>query len=83
MEERALKSIKGILQVFKPATVTDQHIYQALDLNWEDFEDSVQFIVGESLAADYIVTRNTKDFSPSSIPVVTPEQFIEIITDTE
>jgi len=30
---------------------------------------------------DYIITRNTKDFSDNSIPAVTPEQFIEIITD--
>ena len=81
-KEIALKSIKNILQVFRPATVTDQHIYKAIDLNWEDFEDSVQFIVGESLAVDYIVTRNIQDFSASSIPVVTPEQLIEITTDT-
>ena len=66
-------------KVFKPATVTDSHIYQALDLDWSDFEDSVQFVVGEGLAVDYIVTRNIHDFSYSSIPVITPEQFINQI----
>ena len=71
------------LSVFKPATVTDNHIYQALDMEWNDFEDSVQFIVGESLSADYIITRNTKDFASGSIPAVPPEQLIQIITDTE
>jgi len=69
------------LQVFKPATVTDRDIYQALELEWEDFEDSVQFIVGEGLSVDYIVTRNTKDFSFSSIETVTPEQFIQTVID--
>jgi predicted nucleic acid-binding protein len=79
------EAIKRMLNVFSPATVTDDNIYQALDLEWEDFEDSVQYIVGEGLSVDYIVTRNTKDFitniqSDSSITAVTPEQFIKIIT---
>ena len=76
----AKEALKTLLQVFKPATVTDSHIYQALDLDWSDFEDSVQYIVGESFSADYIITRNTHDFSSSSIPAVTPEQFLQAIT---
>ena len=76
--KKALK--EDLLQVFKPATVTDQHIYQALDLEWNDFEDSVQYIVGESFSADYIVTRNTQDYASGSIPAVTPEQFLKVIT---
>jgi len=79
----AHEAIKKMLHIFRPATVTDNNIYQALDLEWDDFEDSVQYVVGESLAVDYIITRNTKDFVSGSIPAVTPEQFIEIITDIE
>jgi hypothetical protein len=65
--------------VFKPADVTGGHIYQALDLDWNDFEDSVQYIVGESFSADYIVTRNTHDYASGSIPAVTPSEFIQAI----
>ena len=75
----AKEALKKLLQVFKPATVTDNHIFQALDLEWEDFEDSVQYIVSESFSADYIVTRNTQDYVSGSIPAVTPEQFIQTI----
>jgi hypothetical protein len=50
-------------------------------LEWSDFEDSVQFVVGEGLSVDYIVTRNTQDFSSGSIPAVTPEQFIQHIVE--
>jgi len=77
----AKEALKNLLHVFRPATVTDSHIFQALNLDWDDFEDSVQFAVGEGLSADYIVTRNTQDFSSSHIPAVTPEQFMRIITD--
>ena len=77
----AKESIKKLFQIFYPAAVTDMNIYKALDLDWDDFEDSVQYAVGESFSVDYIITRNTKDFSNSGIPAVTPEQFINIITD--
>jgi len=76
----AKEALKKLLRVFKPATVTDSNIYQALNLDWSDFEDSVQYVVGESFDVDYIITRNTQDYAPSSIPAVTPEQFIQAIT---
>ena len=77
----AIETMKELLSIYQPATVTDKNIYKALDLDWDDFEDSVQYIVGESLDLDYIITWNTSDFSKGNIPSVTPEQFIEIITD--
>jgi predicted nucleic acid-binding protein len=79
----AHEAIKKMLLVFSPATVTGNDIYKALDLEWNDFEDSVQYVVGEGLAVDYIVTRNIKDFTSGSITAVTPEQFIETIIDIE
>jgi predicted nucleic acid-binding protein len=79
----AKEALKNLLHVFKPATVTDSYIFQALELDWDDFEDSVQFTVGEGFSADYIVTRNTQDFFSSHIPVVTPKAFMQIITDNE
>lgn len=82
----AKEALKKLLQVIKPATVTDTHIYQALSLDWSDFEDSVQYVVGESITADFIITRNTKDYICGSIPAVTPEQFVKdntVIDDEE
>jgi predicted nucleic acid-binding protein len=80
-KKTAREAIKHTLCIYYPATVTDEDIYKALDLTWDDFEDSVQFVVGEGLSVNYIVTRNTQDFSSSSIPAVTPEQFLQIIAD--
>jgi len=82
-KKTAREAIKHLLYIFYPATVTGDDIYQALDLEWEDFEDSVQYIVGEGLTVDYIVTRNIQDFTSGSIAVITPEQFIETITNVE
>jgi len=82
-KKAAREAIKRLLKVFHPATVTDGNIFQALELDWSDFEDSLQFVVGKALLADFIITRNIKDFASSSISTVTPEQFIQTITDIE
>jgi predicted nucleic acid-binding protein len=73
--------MKKILKVISVATVTGNNIYQALDLGWNDFEDSVQYIVGESISADYIITRDADDFKNSIIKIVTPEQFLDILSN--
>jgi predicted nucleic acid-binding protein len=73
--------IKKILKVISVATITENNIYQALDLDWNDFEDSVQYIVGESISADYIITRNVDDFNNGTIKIVTPEQFLNILSE--
>lgn len=82
-KNEARNTIKHLLHVFYPATVTDKNIYYALELEWDDFEDSIQFVVGKDLSVDFIVTRNTQDFSLSSINAVTPDQFIQTIADIE
>jgi len=82
-KKTAKEALKNLLQVFKPATVTDNHIYRALNLDWNDFEDSVQYVVGESFSADFIITGNIDDYALGSIPVITPEQFIKIIAKDE
>ncbi|MDR1955947.1 MAG: hypothetical protein LBQ30_03750 [Treponema sp.] len=56
-------------------------MYEAWDSEWDDFEDSIQYIAGKSISAAYIITRNKADFRNSTIEIVTPEQFINIITD--
>ncbi|MBR0126608.1 MAG: PIN domain-containing protein [Treponema sp.] len=44
-----------------------------------DLEDSLQMVCAENYALDYIVTRNTKDFSASKIPAIEPDTFINIL----
>ena len=59
-------------------------IIQALkDDDFSDFEDCLQMQCALSLRADYIVTRNVKDFAASEIPAVTPEEFLKILEEQE
>jgi len=52
---------------------------RAAALEYSDYEDTLQMICAERIKADHIVTRNIKDFSGSSVPAITPADFISII----
>ena len=47
--------------------------------NFTDFEDCLQTECAKDFAADYIVTRNTKDFLFSDVPVIEPIEFIRLV----
>ena len=54
-------------------------IYRAVDLDWNDFEDAVQYTTGERVQADYIITRDVKGYANSGIPAVQPADFLRIM----
>ena len=47
-----------------------------MDLDWDDFEDAVQSATAERLHADYIITRNVKDFARSRVTAFTPSELL-------
>lgn len=48
----------------------------AMGINNNDFEDALLMACAERESMDYIVTRNTAHFNGSSVPVVTPADFV-------
>jgi len=46
------------------------------DDNFNDFEDCLQVECAKDFGADFIVTRNAKDFQGSNVPVTEPSNFI-------
>ena len=44
--------------------------------DFPDFEDCLQEECAKQVAANYIITRNTADFLVSSIPSITPADFV-------
>ena len=53
---------KHLIGTVSVAAVDEYAILKALEMEWNDFEDCVQYVVSENISADYIVTRNPKDF---------------------
>lgn len=64
----------NLIFVFTDFSVSD--LTRAAGLNWKDFEDAVQSVTAERVHADYIITRNIRDFSKSKIIAFTPSELL-------
>lgn len=70
--------LEKLLQIVFIAGVTDIEIKKALQANWSDFEDAVQYFVAENVEVSYIITRNKKDYLSGKIMVVEPLEFLNM-----
>ena len=76
----AINLLKTLLTSVDIAAVTSSEIRRTIDLDWDDFEDAVQYAAGENISVDYIVTRNTSDFKSTVLPVVAPDELLNILS---
>lgn len=75
-KELVKKLMKELLTIVSIASVTGQEIQNALDLEWSDFEDSVQYSVALLQEMDGIVTRNPSDYQGAKVKVWRPEELL-------
>lgn len=66
--------IENNLSFLRLVGITPEDARKALAARWSDFEDCLVARCAEKINADYIVTRNVKDFTASSVEAVTPEE---------
>ncbi len=74
------KLLLDILNLLRIAGADHESVINALQReDFSDFEDCLQDECAKQIHADYIVTRNTTDFSVSDIPAITPESLSKIL----
>ena len=75
----AMASLKNLRSILSITEVNERIVDLALNSNFSDFEDAVQYYAALSANADAIITRNIKDYKRSTIPVLTAEQFLRTL----
>ena len=70
-------TLAAISHLFDLISVTPTDYEMALKSPVEDFEDALIVSTAERNEIDLIITRNLKDFEHSSVPAMTPSDFIE------
>ena len=80
-KEISLGKMKDLLfelfNFIKIANVGEDEIKKAFSLGFTDYEDALQAQTAMSVNATHVITRNKKDFTKSSLEVITPKEFIE------
>jgi predicted nucleic acid-binding protein len=73
------KTISGIIKRFKVIATDEEILTKALHSGIDDFEDAVIEVSSKENEAEYILTRNTKDFKKSMVKAITPEELLVIL----
>lgn len=74
--ERIAQVVRALALIFKSADFTSSDMVHAAEIGWNDYEDAVQSVIAERIHADYIITRNVKDFLKSKVMALTPGELI-------
>lgn len=75
--EKVLVILSKIFCIFNVEDLRSDDLLNAASLDFSDYEDAVQASTAERIKAEYIVTRNLKDYKNSTVPPITPEEFLE------
>ena len=75
----ARSALRRLISLFEIATVNRPVIERALESKIPDFEDAVLNEAGQMAGADFVITRNTKDFTGSSLKVCDPDEFLALL----
>jgi predicted nucleic acid-binding protein len=75
---KALNEIRSVLTIVEIADTTEAILLRALESGNHDFEDAVQSETARKAAADYIITRNSPDFTTSTVLSISPEDFLKL-----
>lgn len=73
------EAVQTLLAIVEVEDVKKADILGAFDSKMSDYEDAVQAQCAKRNKADYIVTRNSRDFVQSPIPAILPGDMARLL----
>ena len=80
---KAKEILRVLFSTFNITTISFDDLNCALELQMNDFEDALLASCAKRAKADYIITRNIKDFVNSPVPPILPVDFISSFFQTD
>lgn len=74
--EKTEEVLKKLSLIFSFAELSGADLLKAACLHWNDYEDALLAVTAERLRADFIITRNVKDFKQSKVLALTPAELL-------
>lgn len=80
LDSERIKEILTVLtSLFTVVDLREADLLKAADLDFADYEDALQSVCATRVKANYIVTRNIKNFKNSPVPAIKPSELFERI----
>lgn len=80
-ESRLQSMFASSFKYLRVCGVDGADLSDAATRSWSDFEDCLVSIAAEKTKADYLVTRDVAGFSHSSVPAISPQDFLLVMRD--
>ncbi len=74
--EKINEVLKKLSLIFTFEDLHASDISMAAEMQWDDFEDAIQAATAKRIHADYIITRNVKDYKKSEVMAFTAAEFL-------
>ncbi len=74
--EKIKDTLRALNLIFEFADLNATDLTHAAEMGWDDFEDAVQCSIAQRIHAEYIITRNIRDFRKSKVMALTPKELI-------
>jgi len=75
--EKIKETLEKLSLIFTIVDLKADDLKKAADMNFKDYEDAVQSACASRIRADYIITRNIKDFAGSRVTAIKPSELFE------
>ena len=75
----ALDKIRKFKVLCSISVMDDEVVEKAINSDFKDFEDAMQYFSALASNCDLIITRNEKDFKNALIPVMNGESYLETL----
>lgn len=76
---RARVAVTELLQFLSVAPVDHATVEHALNLPYDDFEDAVQMMAAVQAGAQYLVTRNVRDYKAGPLLALQPAELLALV----
>lgn len=70
--------LKQAFEQFSFSIENERTVTDAMDSDFTDWEDALQYFSSQTIKADAIVTYNLRDFPGVDIPVMHPGEFVQL-----
>ena len=77
--QKTMEIISKLMTIFEVAELKPGDLKNAAEMCLADYEDAVQMCCAKRIKANYIVTRNVRDFKESVVPAFKPGELLDRI----
>lgn len=78
-KKAALEKVRKFKVLCEISLMNNEVFEKALNAQFDDFEDALQYFSAVENRCDLIITRNEKDFKTALIPVMNPENYLQAL----